>query len=756
MKKAETTPRHTTRLLPLASAIVLASSLPSAPALGQGSGLVLEEVVVTARKRSESMQEVPVAVTALGQELQNASIRNLKDIEGFAPNVTIDTGTAGPGAANISIRGVSYQEVDKSLDPSIGVIVDGVYLGTNVGQILNNFDIERVEVLRGPQGTLFGKNTIGGVLNVIRNKPSYELSGELRAATGSWDLQDFKGVVHVPIIEDQLTIKAYATDTSDDGWLDNTTINEDTGRKDVTTYGFALRANPTEDFELIFSYDRIDDDTDLAGSHNRNGPETISCVFGGLGDIGVFPVPPFWTSAQGCEEFDTGSDEDSVSLNEHQKAFVETDAYTLRMEWDIGPGYLTSITGYRDNDEFRRAEFDGSSADFLFLNFEQEYDQFSQEINFTSTFSDTFEFAAGLYYWESEYTQNSETFGIFTSSILGFPFGTTGRLMQNQETESIAAYFQGDWILNDKWTATLGLRYTEEEKDFNAETTTYVLNGDVIVPGTPGAAKEDWSELTPKLGIRYQYSDDVMLFASYAEGFKSGGFFGRNTEVAGFTTSYDPEYVNTFELGMKSDWLDGRMRLNATLFYSRYDDKQEENLVPLADGTVGTIVVNAATVDMPGVEVELTGAITEHLRGRFTYGYLKAEYDEYDADLNQDGIVTDNSDLLLRRAPENTFGAGLTYARNIGNGEFLGDINYRWKDDHETIANNNPIGSIDAYGEWNASLDYIYAEQWQFSLWGRNLADERTLISTTPIGPLSTFGLWNRPRSWGAEIRYTF
>jgi iron complex outermembrane recepter protein len=747
-------PGAATSLLPIASAIIMASTLSSSPALGQGNSLTLEEVIVTARKRIESAQDTPVAVTAITQELQNASIRNLRDIEGYSPNVIIDNSAAGPGAAAISIRGVSYQEVDKSLDPSIGVIIDGIYMGTNVGQVLNNFDIARIEVLRGPQGTLFGKNTIGGVVNVIRNQPSGELGGELRVGTGSWDLRDFKGALHFPIIQDKLAAKVWATDVSNDGWLKNTTLNEGTARTNATNYGFSLLAEPTDNVELQFSYDRLEDHSDTSGSHNRNGPENLQCgTFGPLGDLGI---PPFWTSAVGCEALDKGSDKDHVSTNGHQNAFADTDAYTLRMEWDVGPGIITSITGYRDSEEFRRAELDGTAADFLTLTFSQDYDQTSQELNFTSTFSDTVEFVAGLYYWESEYTQHTETLGLFLPLIVEQPAGSTGRLKQNQESESVAAYFQGDWHINEAFTATLGLRYTQEEKTFEGETQSYWLDGVAIVAGETGKANEDWSELTPKLGLGYQHNDDIMLYASYAKGFKSGGFFGRNTTIAGFTTSYDPEFVDTYELGLKSDWLDGRVRFNATAFYSEYTDKQEENIVPLDDGSVGTIVLNASTVDMPGLELELTGAVTENLRLRASYGYLKAEYDDYIADINNDGEITDNSDLKLRRAPENTFGLSATYSRYFGNGEFVGDLTYRWRDEVETISSNDPVGHVDSFGLWSASVDYIYAERYQLSIYGRNLADERHISATTKIGPLVTFGSWNQPRNWGLELRYTF
>ncbi|MGK0440759.1 MAG: iron complex outermembrane receptor protein [Pseudohongiellaceae bacterium] len=749
--------------LTLASAVALASTLSSLPVLAQDNALILEEIIVTARKRNESLQEVPVAVTALTTELAKSSIRNLRDIEGYSPNVTIDTSGAGPGAAAISIRGVSYQEVDKSLDPSVGVIIDGIYMGTNVGQILNNFDIAQIEILRGPQGTLFGKNTTGGVINVVRNKPTGEFGGEIRAAFGSWDLQDYKGLVNFSIIEDKLAAKIYATHASDDGWLKNTTINEDTARIDSKSYGFSLLATPTEDFEALFSYDRLEDDSDIVGGHNFNKDESLICSLAGLlGDTG-FGIVPNFNENDTCASLDTGSDKDSVSMNDHQNASVETDAYTLNMQWDVGPGVITAITGYRENVEFRRAEYDVSSADFFTLYFDQDYEQFSQEINFTSTFSEKFEFVAGVYYWDSEYSQQSETVGlIFNTFILGKPPGTSGFLRQNQKTESTAVYFQGDWHISDALTATLGMRYTKEEKDFEATTTEDQINGVVTVAGQNAQASDEWSETTPKIGLSYKLDDDILLFASYAQGFKSGGFFGRNTTVDTLEATYDPEYVNTYELGMKSDWLDGRVRFNATAFYTEYDDKQEDNLVPLPDLTVATIISNAASVEMAGLELELVAALTEKIRLQASYGYIDAEYKDYVADINGEAfpgegeILTDNSYLSLRRTPENTFGLSTTYTDNFGEVGFTGDISYRWRDVVETIADNDPIGQVDSFGMWSASADFTISEQFKISVYGRNLTDERHADAVINIGPLTSTGTYNRPRNWGAELSYTF
>ncbi|MEP5566299.1 MAG: TonB-dependent receptor [Halioglobus sp.] len=757
------------KTLSLASAVALASSFPSAPVLAQEQQLQLEEIIVTARKRYEPLQEIPVSVTVLSaEELLMSSVRSLRDVQDYAPNVNINKNGGGAGAASISIRGVSYQEVDKSLDPSVGVIMDGVYLGTNVGQLVSNFDIARIEVLRGPQGTLFGKNTTGGVINVVRSQPTGEFGGEVRLGVGSWDLRDFKALVNFPIMKDKLAAKVYAIDTSDDGWLHNTTIDEDTARTDIRNYGFSLLATPTEDFEILFSYDNLKDESDLNGGHNFTPDDSVGCsIFAPLGDLNVIPGlgSDVISTSTVCASLDTGSDEDNVSMNAHQIASVDTDAFTLRAEWSLDSGDITYIGGYRDNDEFRRNEFDASAADYISLDFEQDYEQTSHELNFASSFSDTFDFVIGLYYWDSEYSQRSTTFGTTYNFFIGQrPLDSSSYLEQNQETNSTAAYFQGNWNITEALTATLGVRYTEEEKELRASTATAVLADGTIYtdnganpPSVSTVAEGDWEETSPKFALSYLLNDDVMLFGSYAEGFKSGGFFGRNTSVDGLTTSYDPEYVATTELGVKSDWVDGRMRFNATVFSTDYDDKQEENLVTTADGNVDTYVSNATTAEIQGAELEFTALLTESIRLHMFYAYLDAEYKDYDADINNDGIITNNDHLLLRRAPENTFGASANYATNFGdNLGFNANVIYRWQDEMETIADNDPLGNVESHGIWNASVDFVYRGNYQLSVYGRNLTDERYTTSVVNIGPLASFGAWNQPLHWGAEFRFKF
>ncbi|KZX58290.1 hypothetical protein A3709_02165 [Halioglobus sp. HI00S01] len=714
---------------------------------------------MTARKRAESVQDVPIAVTAITSELKEPSIRRLEDIQGITPNVIIRNINTVPGGSSISIRGVSYQEIDKSFDPAIGVMLDGVYLGVSSGQLLNNFDIERIEVLRGPQGTLFGRNTIGGVINVIRTDPTLDWGVDASITVGSEGREDYKAVVNAPIIEDRLGIKLFANSINSDGWIHNTTLDKDVGGDDYQTYGFALLGQPTDDLSVKFHYEKNKDETDVGAWSNFNQPEDLICT------LSPIPFVP-WGPEQGCEAFDEGSDEEHNSMNGRNPNDTEYDTSILTVDWILGGAVLTFITGYRDQEENTVSEYDASPAPFLFLSFEQTYDQFSQEFRLATEIGDSLEVIAGVYYWESEYTQDFSTHQLFYvldqigSIVPGVPGGagftptTIGYAEQSQDTMAWAGFLSADWFISDKWTITGGLRYTYEEKGFTGSNSVFY---DPLTMSQPALTRtdlsDDWSELSPKISASYDYSEDIMLFASYAEGFKSGGYFGRNTDFS-TAESYDPEFVDTFELGMKSTLFESRVIFNASVFYSDYSDKQEEVLIETAPGIVATNVVNAATVDIFGVDLELQAQLTESLSLRAAYGYLDAEYDDFVADLNGDAIATDNSGLIVRNAPENTFGLSTTYTRTIGPGDFSAYLSYRYQDQIETILNNDPLGTIDSIENLDLTLSYAWAD-YRITAFGRNLTDE-VYARRVRIEPLVTFGQYTQGTNYGVEFSLSF
>jgi iron complex outermembrane recepter protein len=752
MKKPKFNLQHSSRgyAIGMAGAVSMASVMTSGAVVAQEQAVTLEEVLVTARKRVESIQDIPVSVTAFNERLLEATVHRLDDLSAQAPNVVIENTAGIPGGARLSIRGVSYQEIDKSFDPAIGVVMDGMYLGTSSGSLLHNFDTQRIEILRGPQGTLFGKNTIGGVINVIRGDVTMDWGLDASVTMGEYGREDYKAVANIPLMKDKLGLKVFGNSINSDGYIKNTTLNQEVGGDDYSTYGFAAMARPTDDLSVKLHYENNLNETDTGAAANDNYAETDAVCA-----LPLYGITDKWTKEQGCAEFDTGSDESHVSANNRNDNDSEVDSTILTVEWDLDSFVLTSITAHRDMDENNVRDFDATAAPFLKLEYFQEYEQFSQELRIASEFSDTVEFVAGLYYWDSEYEQfwnTSELFYAVGAVPLPDYQQTSG---QHQETTSYAAFFSGDWHMNDKITLTAGLRYTVEEKDFSGSSAVGNFIGDPRPELSYTDLGDDWSELSPKLGISYDYSDAVMFFGSYTEGFKSGGYFGRNTDFS-TAKSYDPETVDTYELGMKSEWMQRRLILNASFFYSDYTDKQEEVLVPISLTDVVTNVSNAGKAVMQGIDLELEVMITESLSMRAAYGYLDAEYDEYMADVNGDLIETDNSDRILRNAPENTFGLSANYTRTIGPGDFTGYLAYRWRDEIESLANNAPAGHLDSIERLDLNLNYAWNDgRYRVTVFGRNLTDEIE-GRVTRIDDLTTWKQWGEPTTWGAEFAVSF
>ncbi len=748
--------------------VAVAMSLSITPNLALAAdNLAIEEITVTARKKDESIQDVPLAVSAITDQLQEETVRRIEDVQAFAPNLFINRTPGIASGAAITIRGVASLESDKSFDPSIGVVMDGMFLGTSSGVLLENFDIERIEVLRGPPGTLFGKNTTGGILNIIRTPVSLDdMSFDLSLTGGEYGRQDIKAVAQIPIIQDTLGLKVFGAKIEHDGHVKNTTLDRDVGGDDKTNYGFAALWAPTDNFDIKLHYEIMEDQSEQGAYVNRNRVGELACT---ISLIGFDP-------ANGCEIFandgpdTTESDGSNFSDNEYKSTIITAN-------YDTDNFLYTYIYTRRDMDEQNMQDFDGAPAHLLRMNFFNDWEQTSHEFRITSQFSDKVQFIAGLYDWETDFDQRWDVFDLFYQlSRLGVPPWPSGRVGvpgyddvfpweddvagnngQSQVTTSLAAFFSADWYLNDQWTLTAGFRWTEEEKDFVGGASApgyYPLRGEPW-PGifNPFNADQKWTETTPKVGARYQMNDDVMFYGSYSEGFKSGGFFARQANYL-IDPAYDPEYVKNYEFGWKTTLLDGRMIFNGAIFRSDYDDKQESILIPVNLANVATVVRNASTLEMTGIELEMRYQITEAWDLLVTYGYLDSEYDDYIADLTGDGIVTDNSDLVPRNTPENTFGLTTSYTMQIGNGDLKGRVSYRFRDDMETNSSNDPLGHLDSIYNVNANISYSI-ENYSISVWGRNITDEREQRWAT-IGGLTSRGWWNEPSTYGVTLSASF
>ena len=755
-------------ILSLGAAIFALTSLPVTWAAdSSANNLVIEEIIVTARKKEESIQDTPLAVTAITGELREGSVRRLEDIQAFAPNLFINRTPGIASGAAITIRGVASLESDKSFEPSIGVVMDGMFLGTSSGVLLDNFDIERIEVLRGPQGTLFGKNTTGGILNVIRSPVSLnEMGADISLTGGSFGRQDIKAVAQIPLIEDTLGLKLFGASIQHDGHVRNTTLNTDVGGDDKTNYGFTVLWEPNDDFDLKVHHEIMEDNSEQGAYTNRNVVGELACT---ITQIGFDP-------ANGCEKDandgpdTTESDGSNFSNNDYETTIVTANFNTEAFLY-------TYIYSLRDMDEQNMQDFDGAPAHLLRMNFFNDWEQTSHEFRVTSQFSDTVQFIAGFYDWEADFEQRWDVYDLFYQlSRLGVPPWGAGRQGvegysdvfpweedvagnngQSQLTTSTAVFFSADWFVSDNWTLTAGFRWTEEEKDFVGGASApgyYPLRGEPW-PGifNPYEAKAKWTETTPKLGLRYQPSDDAMFYASYSEGFKSGGFFARQANYL-IDPSYEPEYVKNYEFGWKTTLQDGRMIFNGAIFRSDYDDKQESILIPVDLSNVATVVRNASSLEMTGLELEVMYQVTQAWNVMATYGYLDSEYADYLADLTGDNIVTDNSALVPRNTPKNTFGLTTSYTAKVGNGDLKARISYRHRSDMETNSSNNPLGTLDSISNVNATVSYTI-DNYGVSLWGRNITDQREERWAT-IGGLTSRGWWNEPATYGVTVSASF
>jgi iron complex outermembrane receptor protein len=770
----------------------------------------IEEVIITARKMEESVQDVPLAVTALSAELASPTIRNLTDLNGFAPNVQIgEDGSRSGGGAVINIRGISPTRTDdNSFDAPIAVLIDGIYLGSLAGQVVENFDLERIEVLRGPQGTLFGKNTVGGAIQVFRSRPTGEWDGRVKATLGDDNQQELRVVLNAPVLEDVMAAKLFFTTQQADGFMDNVTIGGQVGDTDYQNYGATLLFTPVEAFEATFTVEKFKDDSELNSfqTNYNTAPGVIppptdpnetdysggflNCL---LNDVAFNPPFPGTFTDLCRTSLETPNNAENDTDN---NASLETDAYTLNASVQLNDHLtLVSVTGYRDMEEYRIFDFDGSAAPFITIERWNDYDQFSQEFRIDGTW-DTLTMTSGIYYWNSEFEQDWVTGGRFWATIgggiaydpmawqacvagllpppvdalrcdSGLPTGVTPFddvtqiLYETQETTSIAAFSQVDWTFLERWTLTAGVRWTEERKDFKAGQS-YLSNVErQRLRNFPEYADLDntWREVSPRLGLSYQLMEDAIVYASYSEGFHSGGFFGVNQNTSDFERDqYDPEYANTYELGYKSLMLDNRLRLNATAFYTDFEDKQESSIqFDPSTGTVASVFDNVANATYWGIELETEFVFNDYFRAFFNYGYLDAEYEDFETDINaSDGVtvIEDASFLTPRNAPENTVGIGGTVSYPVGPGTVQLYGKYAWVDEVETNLLNTPLGKVDDRKDVTASLGY-FGENWAITAFGRNLTDEEYEIFT-PIATLFAVGTVNRPRTYGIEFEYDF
>ncbi|UCG72880.1 MAG: TonB-dependent receptor [Chromatiales bacterium] len=721
---------------------------PTTGVLAQSSG-DFEEILVLARKKEEKLQDVAISVSAATQqEIERRFVQDIRDMVDISPNLVIDDTAQGPGGvAAVYIRGVGVADVESNFDPAVATVIDGVYHGKLSGGLHKTFDVERMEVLRGPQGTLFGRNAIGGVIQLNRTKPTGELGGKLRVGAGDYDTTYADGIFNFG--NEEVGIKLFGSyRNQDEGYFDNLINGGEDGEIEYYQVGARILWNATDRLSLDFTYDIERTDQDTPPLNYVGQPGQVYC------DSADASGTEFGYCAPNTDD-PLGGDRYDVTQQGRNDADFEVDTYILQgnFEWTDNMS-VDAIIGYRDINENVFQDFDATPEILFETNRPEQYDQTSVELRLNRQEENLpLSYTVGAYWWDSEYEIQLESFIGFgfdvpTLSFFRLPAPVTVPRTSKQTTDSYALFFEGDWDFNDQWTLTAGLRWTKDDK-----TTRHTG-----VP-TIDTQHENWDEFTPKLALRYTFNDEAMAYLSYVRGYRSGGFVGRPDEAAVAIDPYDPETLDNFELGAKTEWFDRTLTLNGAIFVSLYDDKQEEvsESVPLGAGGTGqqTVIANAAEATVWGVELEALWYPIDGLTLRANLGYLDAEYDDFDADLTGDGVITDNSDLEFRRAPEWTGALNAEYEWQLGPGNAWVRAGYHYIDEHEMTLLNSPQTSNDSQHLVDGSVNYGL-ENWTFSVYGRNLTDEDGYGIGFDVATLWTYAAPRAPRTWGAEVVYSF
>jgi iron complex outermembrane receptor protein len=735
--------------------MVLGSLVAADLAVAQQSAL--EEVVVTARKREENLQDVGAAVIAVGtQELSLRFDKDLQDFANAAPNVIIDDLQQGPGSpAAISIRGIGTTDVEKNFDPTAGVVVDGVFIGVNSGAMVKALDLQSVEILRGPQGTLFGRNSIAGVINITRQRPGSELGGEVRAGYGNYNDKRFEAYVNVPV-SDQLSFKLAGAMNDRDGYFDNLTLGRDSGEQDFFSVSPSILWRPTENLEFYYRYDRNEQDQDSNTVQNMAQDDQMFCFY-------------YDQCAQSLTTPQSGDRYDVLQNEPGKNAFFNSDMHVFNARWDVGPGYrLEYLFGDFETDEEVTQDWDGTALTLYHTDRPATYGQYSHELRLTHVTDSPLSYTLGAYYWKSNYRIDLLSYIGFFDYFFGLPPGTVGVVPISQtvaqHTESYAGFFEGDYQFSDAWTLTLGGRYTKDKKDSG------LIDAGMPLLATEGSLsnpfKKEWSEFTPKASLRYRVSPDLMVFGLYSKGFRAGGFSGRPGTYEAASTAYDPETVDNYEVGIKSEWMDHRLRLNASAYLMKYKDKQEEQSVPTSTGTgQQTIVFNASTAEIKGLEVDLLMLPATGWTLAFTLGLLDSKYTDFteldDTTTTDPDDVVDISYLKLRRAPDVTATITPSYEWPALGGQMSVQASWHYIDELELTFYNSPQGHNPSQDIVDASINY-QRNNTLISLWGANLTDEDSWSQAYDVGTSRTFpGYWTYgttrpPRTYGLRLTQKF
>lgn len=735
---------------------VVYGALCSTPLWAQSDrGFTLTEVTVTARRTEESLQSTPIAITAVSEaELLERGATRIDAIEHFAPNVNFSYGGTSSGstsAAVMFIRGVGQNDFLPTTEPGVGLYVDGVYYGRTVGSLIDLLDLERVEVLRGPQGTLFGRNTIGGAINVVSRAPGENFGARMRGTVGSDARRDLVARVDLPVSDSFRAGAAFLT-RNRDGYVHRLDGVEQ-GGDDVLggRLNFLWDIGPS--LQARFSVDGVREREESAPevllnvvdtgafptffNNNMfgNGSRDPACAGGGALDNPAcyndqFALGPFRSGSTGPSRSD-----------------VDTWGSALNLSWELSDVLkLKSITAYRQVDADLGRDPDGSAFDIFSTRDAFAQDQFSQELQLVAQpWNGHANIVSGLYY----FTEDAEDFAIVTLVPPTSPLLVGGAI----ENENYAFFSELTYHLTDRLHLTGGARYTNEKKSYLGTSLRSMGGTPSVSVLTGDAAREQKlndDRVTWRASVNYDFVPTVTGYVTASTGFKSGGFTMRITEPNTTLPRFGPEAIDLYEVGIKTELPERGLRLNAAAFWSNYDDIQLDGVIP---GAFGTMTFNGGDAEIKGLEAEVDWIPTASLRLSGSVGYLDSKYTR----INQGSVVTRRDQLI--RAPQWTASAGLSYLVNLGAlGSITPRVDATYKSETHFEAVNTPFSVDDGYVALNVGIPYVSpGEDWRVELGIENVTDERYLVAAdTNVAIGYEVGVYARPRNWSLTVERRF
>lgn len=785
--------------LPLAVAAITASACFGSVA---EEALFLEEVVVTAQKRAQSLQDVPMSVSAVTDAaIKNAGISSLDEVKNLVPALNIYS-AASPAMSSIAIRGAGTGASDPTLEPSVGVFVDGVFMPRSVFGMSDLVDIDRVEVLLGPQGTLYGKNTNAGVVSVHTKDAPSEFEAEVEVSLGEDNLQETKLSIG-DVLTDGLGYRVAAVSRLRDGFMSDEISGDDHyNQLDRQAYRGQVFWEPNDIFSVrTIAYYSL---SDANGSENELEYNPASAYYGYLGALGQTP---------GIDSGDR-----KVSLTQPGGGRLEVQGASVQLDYELGSGLsLTSITAYQEWEQDNLySDGDGTALPILATNDRMDEQSISQELRLTSPGGETVDWVAGLFYFKSNMHRGSQE-DIY-AQYGGLPFvaspvalaavapnlievGDYAFWENKYETESLAVFGQATWNITENTSLTAGLRYGEEDKDFAMHVSSYDVDGTLFnfanwftgdytggsfVPLTSGSLTTNpadflsWGpvdrendrsddDVTGMLSLNHTI-DDAMLYATVSTGSKSGGFNGSFGPAGTDERGFEQEDTINYEVGAKIDGLlDGRMRLNLAYFYTEYKDFQAATFDPT---TVSFFVINAGKQVTQGVDLDLTYMVSESLTLTTKLEYLDAKYKDFEGancHALTGGPGCDQSGMRMPFAANWTGSVALDYSLPLNNDdEIYAHVGMSFKSDHSADPTFAPYAEGVNYELWDARFGWRN-DNWDISIWGKNLTDETYTQFTSNSVIASLFNAadagasslnhrrWiNDPRSVGITARYNF